>query len=976
MAAKVESKTTFEAARTIEPIYTGGDVSLNSNGQFLASCVEDDVLLVELRTGQPLARIEGDGEPITSLVLSPRASFLAICSRSLSMRIYTLQQENESEVRVVLQRTLKPHNSPVITTTIDDSDTLLATGCADGTVKVWDLDGGFATHTFHGHGGVISAAKFFEVGSSSASTETQLSRKRSQDGKRKAGFQDAGEAGRRLYLASGSEDGKIRIWDLQKRKPAALLDSHVSVVRGLDYSQEQNTFLSCSRDKTIILWDCRTWKTLRVIPVLELVEATGFLANGTVCYSGGEYGRLRLWETSTGREITKEQEAGSENDAILSIQNPPDGEFLLSVHLDQTLRVFSTIEISNIKGQRIDPLPVSHRISGNHDEVIDLARLGPDRSLLGLATNTESIRVVSLGIGASSPSFGADVALLEGHADIIICIDVDWSGYWLATGAKDNTARLWRIDPASGSFTCVVTFSGHAESLGAIALPRAPPISNKAGLENPLNSPPAFLLTGSQDRTVKRWDTSKINLTADPSHSQTGIRALFTRVAHEKDINAIDVSPTAPIFASASQDRTIKIWSIEDGSVTGILRGHKRGVWSIRFAPKDTPMIQTGDGSSSGSRGIIVSGSGDRTVKVWSLSTYTCLLTFEGHSNSVLKVVWLYPLVHSSTETENENPSSRISSTHNQNPLIASASSDSLIKIWSPYSQSSTSTSADDSAGLLATLDNHTDRVWALSSYQASSPPPSTPTPQTSSVGNPYPLISGAADATITCWIDTTTTTTLAATRRAEERVELDQALQNHIHAKNYREVISLCLQLNHPGRLLRVFQDVMAQQQQHTSSDEDGAETITGSRDVDEVLASLSDHHLRLLLQRLRDWNTNARTAPVAQTVLHCLLKNHPVSKFVDMARPRRRKNGSIEDEEDNDESIGGLDGRQQRGVDIKELFRALEVYSERHYRRIEDLVDESYVVEYTLGEMDEILGGGVDGVGDGKGNGDVVMV
>lgn len=970
MAAKVEVKTTFEPARTIEPIYTGGDVSLSSNGQFLASCADEDVLIVSLGTGQPLARIEGDGEAVTSLVLSPSASFLAICSRSLSMRIYKLQPEDSSsEVQAVLQRTLKPHNSPVVTTTIDDSDTLLATGCADGTVKVWDLNGGFATHTFHGHGGVISAAKFFQIEPSSASTETQLSRKRSQDGKRKAGLKDVGEAGRRLYLASGSEDGKIRTWDLQKRKAAALLDSHVSVVRGLDFSHEQNTLLSCSRDKTIILWDCRTWKTLRVIPVLESVEATGFLASGTICYSGGEYGRLRLWETSTGREITKEQEAGSENDAVLSIQNPPDGEFVLSVHLDQTLRVFSTAGLSNIKGQRIDPLPVLHRLSGNYDEVIDLARLGPDRSLLGLATNTESIRIVSLGIGSSSASFGADVALLEGHSDIIICVDVDWSGYWLATGAKDNTARLWRIDPTSDSFACVAIFSGHAESLGAIALPRAPLMSNKTGLEDPLNNLPAFLLTGSQDRTVKRWDTSKINLAAEATYPQTGIRALFTRVAHEKDINAIDVSPTAPIFASASQDRTIKIWSIEDGSVTGILRGHKRGVWSIRFAPKDTPMIQTGDGSSSGSRGIIVSGSGDRTVKVWSLTTYTCLLTFEGHSNSVLKVVWLYPPTRSSPETENENPSSRISSTHNQNPLIASASSDSLIKIWSPYSQSSTSTSAVDSAGLLATLDNHTDRVWALSSYPASSSTPSTS--KSSSTGNPYPLISGAADATITCWIDTTSTTTHAATRRAEERVEQDQALQNHIHAKNYREVITLCLQLNHPGRLLKVFQDVMAQQQ-NTSSDEDGEKSITGSRDVDEVLASLSDHHLRLLLQKLRDWNTNARTAPVAQTVLHCLLKNYPVSKFVDMARPRRRKHVPGEDEEGNEESFGGVEGGKEKGVDMKELFRALEVYSERHYRRIEDLVDESYVVEYTLGEMDEILGGGVDA----QRNGDVVMV
>ena len=991
MAAKVEVKTTFEPARTIEPIYTGGDVSLDSSGRVLASCVEEDVLLVDLITGRTLARIEGDGEPITSLVLSQSATFLAICSRSLSMRLYRLQQESDDEnIQPVLLRTLKPHNSPVVTSAIDDSETLLATGCADGTVKVWDLNGGFATHTFHGHGGVISALKFFQIESNASSTDGLLSRKRSQDGKPKhspGSGPDAAKSGQTFFLASGSEDGKIRIWDLQKRKPTALLDSLVSVVRALDYSWEENTLLSSSRDKTIILWDCKTWKTRKVVPVLELVEAAGFLANGSICYSGGEHGRLRLWETSTGREITEEQEAGGENDTIVSLQNPRKAEYILSVHLDQTLRLFSTAGLSGKQSmQRIEALPIIHRLSGNHDEVIDLVRLGEDRNLLALATNTENVRIISLGLDTTkhsdsasleSQSFGADVALLEGHSDIIICLDVDWSGHWLATGAKDNTARLWRIDPATASFDCVAVFSGHAESLGAIALPRTPPSSNPPALQDPLNHPPAFLLTGSQDRTVKRWDTSKIILPSNSSEPQSGIRALFTRVAHEKDINALDTSPVTPIFASASQDRTIKIWSIEDGSVTGILRGHKRGVWSIRFAPKDTPLIQTGDGSSSGSRGILVSGSGDRTVKVWSLTTYSCLLTFEGHSNSVLKVVWLYPPVHSS-EDENENPSSRISSSHNQNPLIASASSDSLIKIWTPYnSSSSPTTSSDlDSAGLLATLDNHTDRVWALFSYPPSFPSSSSSTKRITP--NPYPLISGSADATITCWTDTTSTTTLALTRRAEQLVEQDQALQNHIQAKNYREVIVLCLQLNHPGRLLKVFQDVMSSgKPNHDQDSEEEEEAITGSKEVDQVLASLSSSQIILLLQRIRDWNTNARTAPVAQTILHCLLKNYPVSYFLDISKSLRKRNymrrtGDREDDEeagddDDDEEQQQQGERSIKGVDMKELFRALEVYTERHYKRIEELEDEMYVVEYTLGEMDEILGGGLPALEDG---------
>lgn len=59
-----------------------------------------------------------------------------------------------------------------------------------------------------------------------------------------------------------------------------------------------------------------------------------------------------------------------------------------------------------------------------------------------------------------------------------------------------------------------------------------------------------------------------------------------------------------------------------------------------------------------------------------------------------------------------------------------------------------------------------------------------------------------------------------------------------------------------------------------------------------------------------------------------------------------------------------------------MKDLFRALEVYTDRHYKRMEELIDETYLLEYTLREMDEIAGttavsNGVDGS-----NEDVIMV
>ena len=51
--------TTYEPENVIQPIYTGGDVALDGTGSVLATCLGEEAILTDLRTGQALARIEG-----------------------------------------------------------------------------------------------------------------------------------------------------------------------------------------------------------------------------------------------------------------------------------------------------------------------------------------------------------------------------------------------------------------------------------------------------------------------------------------------------------------------------------------------------------------------------------------------------------------------------------------------------------------------------------------------------------------------------------------------------------------------------------------------------------------------------------------------------------------------------------------------------------------------------------------------------
>ena len=824
------------------------------------------------------------------------------------MRIYFLEPSDDDSrsLNPVLQRTLKPHTTPVITGAVDRTGTLLATGGADGVIKVWDIRGGYVSHTFRGHAGVISALQFFEValeaGKSGVSTKHKHKSYQANNEAEETNmvdYRESDEYSITFRLASGGEDGKIRIWDLTKRKAIAVLDSHVSVVRSLCFSAGQNALLSASRDKTAILWDARSWKSRRVIPVLESIESAVFLENGLYFCTGGESNALRIWDAESGREVTNEQRVQGESEGIIRILHKPSLDFVLSINTNYALLLHSLTSLHELEpGSSIDPLPVLRRISGTHDEIIDLSYVTPDRQLLALATNSEDIRLVSLAaqnLIAGHPStehyFGADVALLQGHEDIIICLDVDWSGCWLSTGAKDNMARVWRIDHLNKSYESFATFTGHAESLGAISFPSQPPAIGSAAHSDPLSYPPPFLLTGSQDRTVKKWE---IVPKSAAKRERKAPRAIYTRKAHEKDINAIAVSHSSTLFASASQDRTVKIWSVEEGEVQGVLRGHRRGVWSVKFAPKDTPPITGDTGPASSTRGLVLTGSGDKTVKIWSLADYSCLRTLEGHTNSVLKVLWM-PLPQRS-----HNPDTPAS--HFKRGLqVATAGGDGLVKIW------------DSNSGECdCTLDNHTDRVWAL----AVNPADNT-------------LISGGGDSIVTFWKDTTTSTIAATAAASTAYVEQEQQLQNHIHQGRYREAITLALQLHHPARLLALLTHVV-----DTNPPEDAS--LSGVKAVDEVLQHLTDEQLFTLLVRLRDWNTNARTAPVAQRILWVLFKSYPASRLT------------------------GLRGKG-KGSGLKDVLEGLRAYTERHYKRMEELVDESYLVDYTLREMEAV--GFVDG-------------
>ncbi|MCA2859822.1 MULTISPECIES: hypothetical protein [unclassified Microcystis] len=92
---------------------------------------------------------------------------------------------------------------------------------------------------------------------------------------------------------------------------------------------------------------------------------------------------------------------------------------------------------------------------------------------------------------------------------------------------------------------------------------------------------------------------------------------------HDNSVLSVNFSPDGKTLVSGSDDKTIKLWNVETGQEIRTLKGHDSSVWSVNFSP---------DGKT------LVSGSWDKTIKLWNVETGQEIRTLKGHDSSVLSV--------------------------------------------------------------------------------------------------------------------------------------------------------------------------------------------------------------------------------------------------------------------------------------------------------------------------------------------------
>ncbi|ETK71502.1 hypothetical protein L917_20963 [Phytophthora nicotianae] len=841
----------WRTVKTHAGVYTGGKVelfnsrtSIDAEPRALMACMlHDDVAIIDAETGELQRTLQQDVEDeeakesfVVFAVRPGKKNQLVTAGRNLLLRVWDLDTFK-------CVRTIKAHDTPVLAMGFDPSGTLLATGGSDCTVKVFDVDKGFCTHNFRGHAGIVTLVQFHP---------------------------DAA----RLSLVSASDDATVRVWDLYTQKQVACIQDHMSLVTSVAFSEDGYTMLSAGRDKVVNFWDLRDQKLSKTVLVHESVEGLVVVPSTFKCVTSnktqddkaiyfltaGEKGALRLWRSSGNSCETLFTQKSDASSALTYM------ELLLSTARREVVVVSSEQNFLVFD----ENLTRRTQIIGYNDDILNLKYIpkadasGAPSDVLAVATNSEQIRLLNRST--------LSCELLSGHTDIVMALAVSPDGRWLVSASKDRTARLWDLRPTGGKKMgktlprCVATCAGHTEALGAVV------ISQRA---SSFATGAAFFVTGSSDKTLKMWSLQPLAgsyaAPAKPAPTELTISTLGAVKAHDKDVNALAVSPNDRFIASASQDKLIKVWHSQQAgagrilTLAGVCRGHKRGVWAVEFSPVDQ---------------CLASASGDKTVKVWSAKDFSCLKTFEGHTASVLNVQFACAGMQ-----------------------LLSAGADGLVKLWTIKSNECE-----------ATLDNHEDKIWALAVAKDSSE-----------------MVSGGADSTINLWRDFTEEEERAQQDDRDAKLLKEQELFNCLRNNKLLDAVQLAFELNHPNRMLQILRDLL-EGPRHKDQP-----VLPGNKPIDPdnfspedifapVVQSLEDEQLTTLMEWLRDWNTNARNTSVCQVLVSTILRELPPSR------------------------LKSLEGAAK-------TVEALIAYSERHFQRIDRMLQKSYLVDFSIVTMKSLL-------------------
>jgi len=194
----------------------------------------------------------------------------------------------------------------------------------------------------------------------------------------------------------------------------------------------------------------------------------------------------------------------------------------------------------------------------------------------------------------------------------------------------------------------------------------------KYNIHDLINVSDSIICCATINNNFFTWNFEIKPINLEKTHFQFSKRSILDFVGHTALINAIASFCGGTRLISGSQDQTVKIWNVEDGSCIKTLEGHTELVW-------DVCVLVGGEEKED----LIVSGSSDNTLKVWNIEG-KCLKTLKGHSH------WIYCVIPFDTKH------------------VLSGSYDYTVKLWNVM---------DGEGVCIKTFEGHYNSVWCVCKY-------------------------------------------------------------------------------------------------------------------------------------------------------------------------------------------------------------------------------------------------------------------
>ncbi|MFC5250208.1 NB-ARC domain-containing protein, partial [Streptomyces nigrescens] len=340
------------------------------------------------------------------------------------------------------------------------------------------------------------------------------------------------------WLATGSDDGTVRIWDWASGTRIASLTGHVSEVHSVVIAPDSSWFATTSYDGEVRVWDRASGACTATLDRSGPVTSVAIAPDSTWLATTSRGTGLRMWDQASGTDITVIGHAGMGPSVAIA----RDGAWFAITLMEGGVQLWDRASDA-----------CTATLTGHTSPVTSVA-IAPDGTWL-VTTDGRSVRIWDRASGTCT-------ATLTGHAGPVTLVAIAPDSAWLVTTSYSREALIW--DRASG--TCTATLTGHTRRVESVAI-----------------APDGTWLVTTDGRSVRIWDRASGTCTA-------------TLTGHTRRVESVAIAPDGTCLIT-TDGQSVRIWDREFASGTAAIP-ETVSVTSVAIAPDGAWLATAGDGRS------------------------------------------------------------------------------------------------------------------------------------------------------------------------------------------------------------------------------------------------------------------------------------------------------------------------------------------------------------------------------------------